>query len=119
MSWNSGLRSSLVPILRRHPKARKLQNGSHEDSDSSSPVSVGIETGTGTWNLHPSCPGSNRGITATVRVQYCQRIRSSRLAVNRHEHAAPAGEHVKDAAIVCLEADAPHQIGRASCRERV
>ena len=67
--------------------------------------------------LDPSCPGSNRGISATVRVQHSQRIRRPRLAVNGHEHPAPASQYMKDTAIVCLESDAPHRAGNTALRQ--
>ena len=67
--------------------------------------------------LDPSCPGSNCGISATVRVQHRERVGGPRLAVNRHQHAAAARQHMKDPAVVRLKSDPPHRAGNARLRQ--
>src|SRR5215469_805797 len=58
-------------------------------------------------------PGANGRIAAAIGVQDGQRIRSTRLALNRDEDAAPAGQRVEDAPVVRLKPHPAHRSGEA------
>ena len=67
--------------------------------------------------LDASCPGTNRGVTATVRVQNREGVGRAGLAPHRHEDAAPPRQRIENPAVVRLKSNTPHRARQAEFLE--
>src|SRR5215831_1338293 len=68
-------------------------------------------------SLDSPSPGSNGCVSTAVRMKNGQRVRGTRITLNRDQHAAACGERIEDARVVRLETDASHRTGQSEFRE--
>ena len=69
--------------------------------------------------LDSSAPGAYGGVSATVRVQNRQRVRSTRIALDGDEHASARRQRVEDPSVVGLEPHAAHSACQTELRQIV
>src|SRR4051812_36087935 len=62
--------------------------------------------------LDATGPGSDGGISPTVRMQYREGIGRPWLAADRHEHSTATGQRLENSGVVRLEPDTPHGAGK-------
>src|SRR5215467_428048 len=78
---------------------------------------IGGKRSSATTSLDSPSPGSNGCVSTAVRMKNGQRVRGTRITLNRDQHAAACGERIEDARVVRLETDASHRTGQSEFRE--